>query len=111
MTASTKPSTVLPESPMKILAGGKLNNRKPTQLPRKLNSNTLTQGSIGDDVNKMNARVMMLATPAARPSAPSSMFKAFMKQTMNRIVRSKFNHAGPMGTDQPASQIGTAAAA
>ena len=92
---STRPIRVLPESPRKIRAGGKLYMRKPASAPAKAAATTPSERAWVKQAMIASVRQMMSPMVAARPSRPSSMLKAFIDPTSQNRVRSK--------PDQPSS--------
>src|ERR1700683_2849941 len=77
------PRTVLPESPMKMPAGGKLKTKNPKQTPSKLHA---TAGPRRLSVKPGNMRygaAMIPVTPAHRPSEPSRKLNELMKSAIN----------------------------
>ena len=84
--ASIKPKNVEPVSPMKMLAGFKLNGIKPTQAP----ASTASKIAIGTSpISSDTASMVMQAiaeTPTARPSKPSMRLTALVMATIQIIV-------------------------
>src|SRR4029077_3748709 len=79
--ALAKPSIELPESPMNNCAGGKLKSKKPAHAPSKLHAIALPSAFDGAIGRAMYPIVIIAATPAAIPSAPSRKLNALMKST------------------------------
>src|SRR6185369_5839333 len=87
-----KPIKRLPQSPRKIVAGLKLNRRKPRIAP--------ASTRVRDDTRKLpptrettnTVRVENKADPAASPSTPSSKLKAFVIQSTHKIVNGRASH-------------------
>jgi hypothetical protein len=86
--ASSSPSRFDPASPMKIDAGWKLCQRKPTEAPAVSAARMAASSRPGKD-SAMIAKVpaAIVHTPAARPSAPSVKFTTFITATIPTSVR------------------------
>lgn len=75
------PRTVLPESPRKTFAGGRLDVRKPEDAPNKASPKQIAKTSRDIPGRTANATAKMADVPAAIPSAPSRKFTEFVKAT------------------------------
>ncbi|MNV39588.1 hypothetical protein D3C71_1311730 [compost metagenome] len=81
-----KPRNREPVSPIKILAGWKLKNRKPTMLPSRSRQISATMTF---PIKKAIVAIVAIAipdTPAASPSNPSIRLTAFVTPTIQKIV-------------------------
>lgn len=96
ITPISSPSRFAPQSPMKLLAGGKLNTRKPRAAPAV--SAASTPGGWRSRSKAITAMVaaMIAHTPAARPSTPSEKFTTFIIATNPMTVRIGPASAGPV---------------
>ena len=94
-TASVDPRNKLPESPMKIVAGLKLNRRKPAPAPAIAAATAKTPGSpCREDTH--TATAVTTAMPAQRPSMLSSRLKAFAVPTIQSTVISALVTCDPV---------------
>src|SRR6056297_3218993 len=76
------PSSSEPESPRKMLAGGRFQNRKPSEAPAATAASQAPAVSPASPKAKANRVKLMTAWDDARPSDPSMKLKRFMSQTM-----------------------------
>src|ERR1700689_1768348 len=88
------PRTVLPESPMKIPAGGKLKTKNPKQTPSKLHATAVPRRLSVKPGNMRYAAAMIPVTPAHRPSEPSRKLNELMKSAINTQEAARLT--GPM---------------
>ena len=81
-SAKKKPTTSEPASPIKILAGGKLNTKNPDNVPMKTSARppTKTWPLIAAAVNKM--QLAITAIPADAPSILSRKLNALIIKTI-----------------------------
>src|SRR4030042_1886536 len=86
-TASEKPKNMLPLSPINILAGGKLNTRKPRIQPARDKDRISKSGYPAFQKNIERNPEVINATPPARPSILSSKLIAFVIPTNQKKVR------------------------
>ncbi|MNC28990.1 hypothetical protein D3C75_772220 [compost metagenome] len=94
MVARKKPMNADPDSPIKILAGSKLKNRKPTRLPSKtLHSSTTGKLPVINAIIIVVTNAMAL-TPLANPSKPSIQFTALITPIIQNIVNGMEIHNG-----------------
>src|SRR3972149_2503170 len=89
--AMVNPKKRLPESPINILAGLKLKNKKPVNAPKR--DNIIIVIIAGPNNRESTAITPQVAAhiPAARPSKPSIRFIALVIPTIQRIVRGQEN--------------------
>ena len=92
--ASEKPSSIAPESPMKIRAGKKLWRRKPRQAPRMIAENAAAVGLLSDSAIIAKVPPAIPHTPAASPSRPSRKLTMFIMATIQSHGQ---RHADPRG--------------
>src|ERR1700722_3856333 len=74
--ATQKPSSVLPESPIKIFAGGKLLQRKASAAPTSAQDTIVPKNEAPQNATAY-AMPIIAVMPAASPSDPSRKLKAF----------------------------------
>src|SRR5262245_16610151 len=99
----TKPISMLPESPRKIRAGGKLKRRKPASAPAsEIDTNPNERLPVKQDI-QVNVPQITNPTVDAKPSNPSSMLTAFMEPTNHTRVRAMPNQ--PSSKVYPKNQI------
>ncbi len=89
--ASMRPSSIAPESPMKILAGWKFHGRKPIAAPPAMADRTAAVDASTSPPGERtmyakNEPAAIATIPAARPSRPSMRLTAFTIATIHRIV-------------------------
>ena len=84
--ARRKPANMLPESPRKARAGGKLNGRKPRSAPASAAATKPAAGWPRATDMKNTAVALKNADPVATPSAPSSRLNALVIPTSHRTV-------------------------
>jgi hypothetical protein len=77
---------MLPESPMKMLAGLKLKSKKPITAPPRAADNNMTMASPLIAPTTKFVTHAKNATPPARPSSPSIRLIALMIATIHRTV-------------------------
>ena len=75
---SSRPITRLPLSPIKMVAGGKLKQRKPSSDPSSSASDAATNHCSMESVATRNAVVQTAATPADKPSMLSRKLNALV---------------------------------
>ena len=83
---SMNPTNWLPQSPRKIVAGLKLNRRKPRIAPASAMVSKETSKEWLEIATTKTTRVENNAEPAARPSRPSMRLNAFVIPMTQRIV-------------------------
>gem|GEM_PF-5967808 len=86
MTASMNPSILLPPSPMKILAGGKLYSRKPREAPARLAARKATAALPCRTLTTVKKRAEIADIPAHEPSEWSSRFTELVIPTSHSSV-------------------------
>ena len=88
---TTRPINILPASPKKILAGGKLNLKNPNRLP--VNTAPTTATAVWPSSRAMIEIVAHRIMPivVARPSMPSSKFREFMAPSNQKMVKATEN--------------------
>jgi len=95
----TNPRNILPQSPMKTLAGLKLRNRKPMRLPSMASMNTATTGCPTEKAKAASTAQVIREMPAAKPSSPSMRFTALVIPTIQSMVMGQAS--GPRGSASP----------
>ena len=86
ITPSMAPSMSEPESPMKMLAGVKLNRRKASVAPKRITDSMAVSPRSRPKAIKNKKNAAIAAMPAAKPSKPSIKFITFMKHTRYSTV-------------------------
>ena len=81
ITPIRKPSRFAPQSPMKLDAGGKLKNRKPSAAPAVIAASTAGCWRLRSKAITAIAAAMIAHTPAASPSTPSEKLTTFIITT------------------------------
>src|SRR6516225_2503372 len=83
----TSPINMLPESPRKIRAGGKLNSRNPQRAPASaIDTSAKSKCSVRQAIH-VNVPQITTPTVDASPSNPSSMLTAFIEPTSQTSVK------------------------
>ena len=85
--ASTNPSSIEPESPMKMDAGKKLCRRKPSVVPARMAARMPASGRPMEMAMTAKVPAAMVQTPAARPSMPSMKLTMLTSATTQISVR------------------------
>ena len=84
--ASAKPIIRLPESPMKMRAGGRLNTRKPTIAPNSEKARMAVGNCPWMRAISPIEKAAKAPIPPARPSIPSIRLSALLMPTIQRMV-------------------------
>src|SRR5258708_24918452 len=102
--ARKKPMGNDPKSPMKILAGLKLNNKNPpTEAMSRIESMPI--GEFGPD-NVTRPESQIIATPPAKPSMLSMILNAFETTTIQSTVKTQFTlKLGVIGLIRPEETV------
>ncbi len=87
--ANMNPMNKLPESPRKMLAGKKLNRKKPRVAPASVIARSATSGFGTTSDTIKTAKVLKNADPAASPSRPSIRLKAFVINKTQMMVKGR----------------------
>ena len=85
---------MLPESPIKIFAGGKFQKRKPNDAPAAMTAIVAVAGWLtATEIESRNiVKKPIVESPPAKPSIPSTKFIMFIIPTIQTIVnRSESN--------------------
>ena len=86
-TDSVKPKNKLPESPMKIEAGGRLKLQNPIVTPPSITiNNNRNSWPCHQQIDAKKAKATIL-NPLAKPSKPSIRLIAFIIPTIQKIVK------------------------
>src|SRR5687768_14598644 len=83
----TRPMSMLPASPRKIVAGGKLKRRKPSKAPANTAATTATADWPNQSAMTVMAAHRMMPMVVASPSMPSSRFSELMAPTSQNSVK------------------------
>src|SRR5271154_4599904 len=94
--AAQKPRIVLPESPINMLAGGKLNTRKPKHTPNRHHAVVNPRPLVPEPepYARMYVAAITAPTPAESPSEPSRKLNEFTKSTTVKQIAATPSHAG-----------------
>ncbi len=90
--ASEKPSSIAPESPMKMRAGKKLWRRKPRVAPKTIAVKAAAVGLPSESSIAVKASAAIAQTPAASPSRPSRKLTMFITATIQSTVSGPPTH-------------------
>jgi uncharacterized membrane protein len=87
ITASVKPKSMAPASPMNMVAGLKLYGKNPKALPASATASAEAKTCPRDEATAKRAKAPIIDTPAAKPSRPSRKLTTFTIPTIQRMVR------------------------
>ena len=90
--AMVRPRKRLPQSPINILAGLKLKNKKPVKAPKRESIMIVITGRPRYKVSIAITPQAAAQIPAARPSRPSMKFTALVIPIIQKIVSGQENH-------------------